>query len=556
MRSTFLRASLLVPALTATSACTTDDPDQSSTSAISDADESVVLLDQGWSPELRSRFYTTTQGSRMLPYDWFLALERPTSRQKLRAASNMRRMGFLVDDRTADNPDRLPVGFAKDVHPTRGASVGLTCAACHTGQLEYNGTQVRIDGGQSMVDLEAFQDELLASLNATLADADKFSRFAADVLADPSEAASAGLRAELTAVRDWWAARITRSRGLSPHGPSRTDAFTIIGNEVACKLLDIPANCNVAFAPTQFPFLWNTPDFDWVQYNSSVHNPLGRNVGEVTGVFAELGFAANGTLDSTANIDNLYVLEETLKSLRAPSWPEHILGPIDHELAAAGEEIFVAQCASCHTEDPQPRTAPNRFGMTFAKVNFETPLAVLGTDRSAALAFATRRALPGPFAPTFAAAGLIGPDGKVPLPALLNVATGSIIQKFFAANAFPTLKQLQYIGFRESLSPSTAQLTTYKARPLNGIAFTPPYLHNGSVASIYELLLPAAQRMPAFEVGSKAYDPVVLGYSTARTAHSVAFDTTEVGNANSGHEFGTSLDHAARMALIEYLKTL
>lgn len=190
-------------------------------------------------------------------------------------------------------------------------------------------------------------------------------------------------------------------------------------------------------------------------------------------------------------------------------------------------------------------------------VNFATPLSELQTDPTAALAFAKRRAQPGPLAAKLAALGVtVGPDGKVPVAALLNLVTSGIIQKDFTVNAFTPAKQLQYVGYRESLSPTVAQLTTYKARPLNGIAFTAPYLHNGAVPSIYQLLLPAAKRVKMFDVGSKRYDTKVLGYATTRVAGSRTFDTTAVGNSNAGHEYGTSLPDPDRMALIEYLKTL
>jgi hypothetical protein len=535
-------------------------------------DEPPIFLDQGWDDATRAAFYQTTQGSRMLPYEWFLHLEQADSRQAFRANSNMRRMGFLVDPVTDANPDRLPVGFAKDVHPERGASLGLTCAACHTGELEYAGQRIRIDGGQSMGDLEQFQDGLLASLQATLADSGKFKRFGDNILGSGASAsARAALRAEVEQVRDWWVGRVTRSRGLSPHGPSRTDAFTIIGNEVVCALIQNPANCRPAVAPTQFPHLWDTSDFDWVQYNSSVHSPLGRNVGQVTGVFAEAFFDAGG-LNSSADIDNLVALEDMISQLRSPAWPEDLLGPIDQELAAQGSAIYASACASCHTLDPQPRTDPNAFGVTFAKVNFATPLIFpdgslippelggLGTDPLAALSFATRRADAGPFADEAAARGILAEDGTAPVAGLLSISGGAIIQRFFLENGFfhedPFLRLYPYLGFRESLSPSIAQLTTYKARPLNGIAFTAPYLHNGSVPSMYELLLPPSQRTKQFHVGNLEFDPVHLGFSTTPQAHTVLLDTTLLGNSNAGHYYGTDLSHDERMALIEYIKTL
>ncbi len=534
-------------------------------------DSRVVFLEQGWDDEKRAIFYQTTQGSRMLPYDWFLKLEQANRCQKLSAPSNMRKMGFLVDGRSKTNPDGLPVGFAKDVDLVKGDSVGLTCAACHTGELERHGKKVRIDGGQSMGDIEQLQNGILASLTATLADDKKFHRFADSVIGKfASDKARKELIKNMETYRAWWDARIIRSKGLTPHGPSRTDALTIIANEITCLSLHEKENCYPAVAPNQFPFLWDTPDFEWVQYNSSVHSPLGRNVGEVTGVYAEMEIFPDGSITSSANINNLYDLEELLKELHAPAWPEHIFGKIDTTLADLGEVIFADKCVSCHTEDPQPRTAPNAFGKTFAKVNFDAPLCVLNpdpsscvlnlnTDPTAVVSFATHRAFPGAFLPQVVARGVkVGPDGKVRMAELLNISGSTIISEFFKKNNILVPELYKYLGFRESRSPTPDQLITYKARPLNGVAFTAPYLHNGSVASIYELLLPAEERLDKFYVGSKRFDPVRLGFSTKRerNPNTVLLDTTALGNGNSGHEFGTDLSHDERMAVIEYIKTL
>jgi mono/diheme cytochrome c family protein len=535
-----------------TMSCAVETAHETSTQAVKGG---VRFLDQGWDDATRAAFYQTPQGSRMLPYAWWLELEQADSHKKLRAAANLREMGFLVDGASATNPDGLPVGFARDTHPTRGDSLGLTCAACHTGQIRYRGIEIRIDGGQSLGDLEALQNAIHDSLDVTLADTNKFKRFANAVLGgNASSQQRAALRTQMIPVRDWWAGRISRSKGTSPHGPSRIDAFTVIGNEVVCALFQDPRNCEAGVAPTQMPHLWGTPDFEWVQYNSSVHSPLGRNVGQVTGVFAEASFDANG-LNSTANLTNLHRLENWLKTLQAPQWPEQYLPAIDDALAAQGEELYANACASCHPVTA-PRTAPNAFGLTFAQVNSTTPLNVLGTDPSAAMKFATRRAYPGPFTAVATAQGLVGPDGKAPVAALLAISGSMITQRFFATNGFTDAQKIDYLGYRESRSASTAQLTTYKARPLDGIAFTAPFLHNGSVPSIYELLLPPAQRSTQFWVGSDEFDPIKLGYSTTCSEGAMLFDTTLAGNGNGGHVYGTDLSESDRLALVEYIKTL
>ncbi|HET9992624.1 MAG TPA: di-heme-cytochrome C peroxidase, partial [Kofleriaceae bacterium] len=243
----------------------TDGADTSEVASALDSGSHVRYLDQGWDAATRAAFYQTTQGSRMLPYTWFLQLEQATNHQKLNSPSNIARMGFLVDPPSAANPDGLPVGFAHDVNAQRGDALGLTCAACHTGQIHYRSNDIRIDGGQSLGDLEQLENAIQGSLSATLADAGKFGRFSTKILgAGATVAQQDALRAQMTTVRDWWTARIARSAGTSPHGPSRTDAFTIIGNEVVCALFQDPRNCETANAPTEFPFLWGTPDFEWV----------------------------------------------------------------------------------------------------------------------------------------------------------------------------------------------------------------------------------------------------------------------------------------------------
>ena len=102
----------------------------------------------------------------------------------------------------------------------------------------------------------------------------------------------------------------------------------------------------------------------------------------------------------------------------------------------------------------------------------------------------------------------------------------------------------------------------YKARPLNAVWSSAPYLHDGSVADMYQLLLPAAERNTTFYLGAWDYGPKVLDYVNEPSEGDFLFDTTLPVNSNSGHEYGTgSYDQAVlteqqRWALIEYLKTL
>ena len=113
-------------------------------------------------------------------------------------------------------------------------------------------------------------------------------------------------------------------------------------------------------------------------------------------------------------------------------------------------------------------------------------------------------------------------------------------------------------------------LDDYKGRPLDGVWATAPYLHNGAVANLYELLLPANERMKGFCVGNREFDPAHVGFVTSRDQAACRYswlDTTLPGNSSAGHEYGVVAcgpdDAGCRkkhddeiLTLVEYMKTL
>jgi mono/diheme cytochrome c family protein len=95
--------------------------------------------------------------------------------------------------------------------------------------------------------------------------------------------------------------------------------------------------------------------------------------------------------------------------------------------------------------------------------------------------------------------------------------------------------------------------------PLDGLWLRAPYLHNGSVPTLADLLQPVANRPTVFWRGLNAYDPVKVGFVSAGPQAEAAgfrFDTTGRGNSNQGHLYGTTLSSEDKAALLEYLKTL
>src|SRR5262249_27003085 len=140
--------------------------------------EQRVKLDQGWSEEQRHHFHYTPQGTRLLPYQWFMALEQPcfsfTGCKPFHDQTYLARFGFLEGDTDPKlNPEGLPVGFSTqdDFYDpeSKGTSkvVGLTCAACHTGELYFGKYAVRIEGAPAMIEVAEFQKALGVALILT-----------------------------------------------------------------------------------------------------------------------------------------------------------------------------------------------------------------------------------------------------------------------------------------------------------------------------------------------------------------------------------------------------
>ncbi len=109
----------------------------------------------------------------------------------------------------------------------------------------------------------------------------------------------------------------------------------------------------------------------------------------------------------------------------------------------------------------------------------------------------------------------------------------------------------------------------YANMPLDGIWLRAPYLHNGSVPTLRDLLAPPEDRPDLFYRGYDVFDPEKVGFVSGLerireleglSAEGVRrryflFDTAERGNRNGGHTYGTRLPSGEKAALVEYMKT-
>jgi hypothetical protein len=557
--------------------------------------QQVRYLDQ-WSEEQRRTYYFTPQGTQVkgLRYEWFQALELPFSEQRFASPEYLARFGFLVDPQqkaSANNPGNLPVGFARHQNPGNASEhyLDITCAACHTGELRVKGQAVRIDGGSAQHVLPSsvptlrggsFGQALVASLASTYYNPWKFERFARQVLGDDYEARREQLRSEFktslnTFVKVAWN---DTHRGLYPteEGPGRTDAFGRIANATFGDAIS-PANYRVADAPVDYPQLWDMWTFDWVQWNGSAQQPMARNIGEALGVGATLNFFdGNGQplqgaerYPSSVRVRDLHAIEETLQQLKPPTWPEDLFGAIDKPLATRGRALFAENCAGCHV----PRQSQE--GERWVQHLHMIPVEVIGTDPNAANNVASHRfdlsALQWDVKELEKMDVRLHPEPKAPLDlSQLSVAKGLAYVTAFVENRAYRDAQItpeekpRVDGF--GLPIGVREKVAYKARPLAGVWATAPFLHNGSVPSIYQLLSPQDERATTFYKGTLEYDPRHLGYRTEPFTNGFLFDTRISGNHNSGHEFragargngviGRLLQPEERWALLEYLKVL
>ncbi|MFN4258537.1 MAG: hypothetical protein ACK4RK_04520 [Gemmataceae bacterium] len=208
-------------------------------------------------------------------------------------------------------------------------------------------------------------------------------------------------------------------------------------------------------------------------------------------------------------------IQAYLLSLEAPPYPL----PVDQKLARRGEWLFRENCAHCHGTYGDNGTYPNRI----------VPLEVIGTDRSRY-------------------------DG-------ISAEFARYYNKSWFAK-----ERAGWFADEYAARPSVG----YQAPPLDGIWATAPYLHNGSVPTVYDVLNSKSRPTlftRSFRTGQDAYDPVKLGWKVQvldqgpdprlpAIERRKVYDTRLPGRGNTGHTFGDHLTDEERMAVIEYLKTL
>jgi len=249
-----------------------------------------------------------------------------------------------------------------------------------------------------------------------------------------------------------------------------------------------------------FPAIWNQAKKKGMRLHWDGNNDLV----EERNLSAAFGTGATPSLIDFAAVARV---EAWIAQAKPPDFRQYF--PVDQAQAARGAPLYKKYCADCHGA-----SGSDFSGKEVGKV---TPIAVVGTDRGRLDSY-TRD---------------------------LAVNQGML---------YAAIPERRFSHFRKTWG--------YANMPLDGLWLRAPYLHNGAVPTLWDLLQPAAQRPQVFYRGNNRYDPKNLGFVSNQAREGdqryFRYQTSLPGNGNGGHEgrrYGTALSAAEKWALLEYLKT-
>jgi len=377
----------------------------------------------------------------------------------------------------------------------------------------------------------------------------------------------------------------TRLRKSDPDGKFQVNRANLVKLDAAVKFPPLwsrkatpPEQPIEAYRdkPSRFPAVWGFKDYDWVEWTIDTNTVMERNVTETLGAGASVVLdpkQSGSMFDSSIPIPNMHSLELLAYYIDPPRWPEAAFGAIKPDLAASGKAIFDRTCAGCHEYGSDQRTPTGLIRLRGMRPE-DT-----GTDAIAALRISCP--VPDTGALSIPPRSFSVEDSRLlkdcagvkagtafegaSFARTTQTAVDGIKKKAYAVagidaaqqSAMEDLDRRKAVTWRDTLLDTKAPYGPYAARPLYGIWAAAPFLHNGSVPTLYDLLLPPERRPKTFALGGRQYDPVKLGFAveTSCSQQDCLVDTTRTGDGNGGHLWGTDLSEADRMALLEYLKT-
>ena len=395
--------------------------------------------------------------------------------------------------------DELPIGLSK---VTAGVPrIGVNCAFCHTTSVRMSADAPRmlVPGGPSN---RTSPQDYLRFLFACASDP----RFTADVILGEISRSYRLSALDRAAYRFVVIPRIRATLlrmkeqfswmdGRPAWGAGRVDPF----NRSKFSYLGLPVDDTIG--NSDMMSLWSAGErseqaYHWDGLNTSLQEVvISSALGDGSPVeWVDRDFEQWSATESR-EMSSLRRVQNFISQLRPPKYP----GTVDAALAATGESIYKVECAACHD------TGASRAGSI-------VPVDEVGTDRFR-----------------------------------LSMWTSAAAQSY---NAYGEGRAWKFSSFRATKG--------YVAVPLDGVWARAPYLHNGSVPTLADLLEPAEARPKRFWRGFDLYDAVRMGFvSSGADAERTGtlLDTSLPGNGNGGHLYGTGLPPESKRALVEYLRT-
>lgn len=557
----------------------------------------LVDTHNGLSNAERNQYYYMDEGIQYLPVDVLVSLNRPLD------------SGFgLYDERFLDRPERLgmypnltvgnslPIGLTVSQDNSYVGMAGINCSTCHTSVITHNGKALLIDGGSGLLAIDRLVKEMIFSVAATMVSPPEFDKFYERYQARTNTVTTEqdkqdyqqflksneyaqlqssvnthlkkyhpDLKEKLQKIITHNVKNTTLTSGAYPtkdelssklkmfgylakrmlffyeqikyagspdgstvsdSGLGRSNPWSVVKNMLADHLenkdsSDFPKEVG---GPINTPVLWGFDQSKRIFWMGVTNSMEERNLAQGIALVTDYN---NDTYETTISLRKLHQISEYSKKITPPVWDETVLGPIDQVKATLGKALYKTNCLSCHASSSNMTTAS--FTYNYMDV---------GTD---------------PEYYKGQVASFYGKDlfKDVLTPWLKKVKAASYQREkitnpnLFEYNRTPV--------FWEAPSGNKPE-----ARPLYGAWASAPFLHNGSVPSIMQLLTKPTDRVTSFYVGSTEYDTANLGFKDEQLYFSYQLQTTCAtctGNSNQGHDFGTSLSKEEKLELIEFLKS-
>lgn len=445
--------------------------------------------------------YGSTGGERDAGLPYWIWKVLPEMFPEFLPGEGLQSLGFVFDPSRPQNPD-LPVGVS--MRNVQGIDrVFLNCAVCHVGTVRDTpeSTSRIITGmGANTVDLQAFERFLFNCVTSEKFTADRISLEMERIGTTDDVINRALLR--LVAI-DRMRSRLLflRDRFKFMDRAPDTGPGRVDTFNPPKVLLNFPMDLipeKEWVGTCDLPSIWHQEK----RKGMWLHWDGNNNSVEERNRSASFG---TGAIPTTLDRPSIERMEDYLLTAAPPPYPY----PIDQELAARGAPVYREYCARCH--------GANGTDFSGELVGKVTPIEEIKTDRHRLDSYS--------------------------LALCVN-------------------QNLIYAGYPEERFRHFRKTYGYANMPLDGLWLRSPYLHNGSVPNLRELLEPTAGRSKVFYRGYDVFDPENVGYVATLASEGgknfFRFDTTERGNGNFGHEgpeYGTELSAGEKDALIEYLKT-